>query len=435
MSDFVSDLLAFIDASPTAWHAVREAERRLSAAGFTRIDEGDPWKLERGGKHYVTRSDATVIAFIAGEGNVATEGFRILGAHTDSPNLRVKPAGTYSRAGCTQLGVEVYGGVLYHTWLDRDLIVAGRVAYKDGSSATPKIALVRSKTALARVASLAIHLQRAVNTEGLVLNAQQHLPPLIGLDRLGELDTRMLLERLASDSGEGFSAKDVLSFDLALADAAPSARFGFRDDFISAPRLDNLAMSHASLSAIVESAKTSHARTRVIALFDHEEVGSTSAHGADSPILRHVLERLVRAAGATEGDAYNRAAHRSLFVSADMAHGVHPNYADKHEPQHAPVLGGGPVIKSNSNQRYATDAVTGSHFVLACERAEVVPQWFLARTDLACGSTIGPITAGQLGMPCVDVGSPMLSMHSAREMMAARDVEPMIRVFRQVLDG
>jgi aspartyl aminopeptidase len=434
--DAADDLLAFVDASPTPYHACAEVIRRLEAHGFRRLDERDGWSLAAGDRVYVLRGDTSLLAFVLGAEPPAAAGFRLVGAHTDSPNLRLKPRPALTRHGVHQVGVEPYGGVLLYTWLDRDLSIAGRVLVRDGAAVTAH--LVRVDRPIARIPSLAIHLQRGVNTDGLVLNAQTHLPPLVGLESAGPLDLRELLAGALAARGIGARPEDVLGFDLALFDVVPSTRAGLRRELIHAPRLDNLASCHAATLALLADLSP-RAATRGIVLYDHEEVGSQSAQGADSGFLRGVLERLTstlgaRAHGPCDHDAIHRALARSFCISADMAHAVHPNYADKHEPQHMPLLGRGPVVKSNVGQRYATDGEGWAHFERLCRLADVTPQYFVTRSDLACGTTIGPITAAQLGVRTVDVGNPMLSMHSIREQCAAADVDAMIRVLRALFE-
>jgi aspartyl aminopeptidase len=433
--DLADDLLAFVDASPTPYHACAEVVRRLEAAGFRRLDERERWTLAPGDRVFVTRGDTSLLAFVLGAEPLGSAGFRLVGAHTDSPNLRVKPRPEFTRFGSHQLGVEPYGGVLLHTWLDRDLSLAGRVLLRDGSTVAPH--LVRLDRPIARIPSLAIHLHRGVNTDGLVLNAQSHLPPLVGLEAAGPLDVRALLADDLASRGLKASRDDVLGFDLALYDVVPSTRSGLRRELVHAPRLDNLGSCHAATVALLADLGP-RAATRGIVLYDHEEVGSQSAQGADSGFLRDVLGRLVLGAvdGARDGaaDALHRALARSFCISADMAHAVHPNHADKHEPQHMPLLGRGPVVKSNVGQRYATDGESWARFERLCRAADVTPQHFVTRSDLACGTTIGPITASQLGVRTVDVGNPMLSMHSIRELCAASDVDAMIRVLRALFE-
>jgi aspartyl aminopeptidase len=424
-TDHSADLLSFIDAAPTPYHAVVETRKRLENAGFRELDESTSWSIAAGDKVYVVRGETSLLAFIVGTQAPSEAGLRLVGAHTDSPNLRIKPKSGVQRAGVSQLAVEPYGGVLFHTWLDRDLSLAGRVFVRDGTRLASR--LVHFSEPLARIASLAIHLNRGVNTDGLVLNAQTHLPPLLALESGGNFELR---ERLGEALGAAPEA--IVSYDLSLYDVQPGARSGARGEFLNVGRLDNLASSHAGLVALLGS-KSSSPITRGIALYDHEECGSRSAQGADSVFLRTTIERLVHAFDGKH-DAFARAISKSFLVSADMAHAVHPNYADKHEPGHWPLLGAGPVIKTNMNQSYATDGESAARFDAYCRAAGVTPQHFVTRSDLGCGSTIGPITASQLGIRTVDVGSPMLSMHSIREMCAASDVTSMIAVLTAMFD-
>jgi aspartyl aminopeptidase len=418
-------LLSFVEASPTPFHAVAEARARLAAHGFTALDERDAWKLEAGARHVVVRHDSTLVAFALGSAPPAEAGFLLIGAHTDSPNLRLKPRGELNRNGFRQFAVEVYGGVLLHTWLDRDLSLAGRVFV--AGEEQPR--LLRMTRPLCRVPSLAIHFDREVNDRGLVLHKQNHLPPLVGL---GGGDEGWLNALLSAELGVPEDA--ILGADLMLHDAVPPCVSGVDGEFVHAPRLDNLASCHAAIEALAAAAPARPAPTLVIALYDHEEVGSQSAEGASSAFLWSLLERIVRTTGGSAEDVH-RALARSLCVSADMAHGVHPNYADLHEPQHAPRLGGGPVIKLNSNQRYATNGATALRFERAAREAGVPVQRFVMRNDLPCGSTIGPITAARLGVATVDVGNPMLSMHSIRELASSQDQAAMVAALSALLAG
>jgi aspartyl aminopeptidase len=418
MTDAARDLCAYINESPSPYHAVLETLRRLEAVGFTRLHETDDWQLKPGDARYVTRADSSVIAFRIGERPPIESGFRIVGAHTDSPNLRLKPQPAGGKEGYAQLGVEVYGGVLLYTWLDRDLGIAGRIVVEENDGSLSR-RVVRLHAPIARVASLAIHLDREVNDKGLQLNKQNHLSPMFAMGE-GAPAVEKLFAAL------GVEASRVRGFDLGLYDLTPGTVGGQDDAFVFSARLDNLASCHAATSAIVAAQRS--ASTQVIALFDHEEVGSGSAQGAAGPFLRDVLTRIVAADHAT----FLRAIAASFCVSADMAHAVHPNYADKHEGKHMPRIGKGPVVKTNVQQRYATDGETGARFRALCRQAEVPVQDFVTRTDLACGSTIGPITAAQLGIATVDVGNPMLSMHSIREMCGAADVSMMIAALRRL---
>ena len=429
MNASVRDLLEFLDRSPTPYHAIAECRRRLEACGFRRLEEHDGWSLAADDHAYVTRGAATLAAFVVGNRPSAEVGFRVIGAHTDSPNLRVKPQPDLRANGYRQLAVEPYGGVLLYTWLDRDLSLAGRVSYLEEGA--PRSTLVDFERPILRIPSLAIHLQREIREDGLTLNAQTQLNPVLGLDAPGGLP-EMLAERLSSDSGVRIERRDILAFDLMAYETTPAAVGGVDHELVCASRLDNLASCHAALSALIRSADLRAPQTRAIVLFDHEEVGSRSATGADGPFLGEVLERVVLAVGGGTEDVA-RGVSRSLLVSTDMAHAVHPNFADRHEPGHRPVIGGGPTIKRNVNQAYATDSTTAAHFAAICRRHEIAIQNFIARSDMACGSTIGPISAARVGIPTVDVGNPMLAMHSCRETAGAADVEPMIRALTAVL--
>jgi len=392
-ADPVADLCAFIDASPSPFHAAEEAARRLSAAGFRRVDDG----ATDAGPAFVVRDGALV----AWAGVEAGAPLRVVGAHTDSPNLRVKPRPDTGRAGARQLAVEPYGGVLLNSWLGRDLGLSGRVALRDGS-----LPLVRVDRPVLHLPQLAIHLDRDVVVDGLKVDPQAHTAPLWGLGSPDEGGFRRFL------AGElGCDAGDVVAWDVMAHDLAPSSVVGREGELVSAPRLDDLCCSWAALDALVAAGRG------VVVLFDHEEVGSETHRGAGSPLLGDLLERLV-----ADVEARHRMVASAVCASADMAHATHPNFAERHEPGHWIALGGGPVIKTNVNQRYATDARTAGVFAAACEAAGAPVQWYAHRADLPCGSTIGPITAARLGMPVVDVGAPMLAMHSARELMAAADV-------------
>lgn len=418
------DLLAFIEAAPTPYHAVTEVAARLLLAGFRRFSEREAWALSPGDRGFVVRGGGSIAAFRMGKKSPADAGFVIIGAHTDSPNLRLKPNAEMSAHGYEQLSVEVYGGVLLSTWMDRDLGLAGRVVLEDGSSH-----LVRLPGVFCRVPNLAIHLDREVNSGGLKLNAQTQLLPVAGFENpAGGVE---LKERLAAVVGEGIDPKLIRGSDLCLFDTQAPALGGARAELILSARLDNLTSCHAALSALLAAGDAD--ATRVVVLYDHEEVGSESAIGAGSRFLETLLLRLSACYPATS-DGFARAIAGSLLVSADMAHAVHPNYPDKHDKQHRPMLGKGPVLKVNVNQRYATDGPTAARFRAACARAGVEPQHFVSRNDMGCGSTIGPIAAAGLGLRTVDVGGPMLSMHSCREMAASADVPVMIRVLTALFD-
>jgi len=412
------DLLVFLADSPTPFHAVASASARLTAAGFRKLDEDADWSQLPGGSYFVTTSETNLVAFVLPEARRRTR-FRIVGAHTDSPNLRLKPNAEYTAEGYAQLGVEVYGGVLLNSWLDRDLGIAGRVLVRESTGLASRLVMIDRP--ILRVPQLAIHLDREVNDKGLVLNKQDHLAPVYGLAGVRAISA------LVAEAA-GVDAKDMLGTDLMLFDLTRPTLGGAAEEFIFSARLDNLAMCHAATTAIARVKHDQATGISVIALFDHEEVGSESAAGAGSAVLPRILERLV-----ADRETFLRACARSSCISADMAHAVHPNYASRHETRHKPQLNGGPVIKTNVQQRYATTAETAAMFTELCQAEDVPVQQYVVRTDLPCGSTIGPITSTLLGIPTVDVGNPMLGMHSAREMAGSRDPAMMTRVLARYL--
>jgi aspartyl aminopeptidase len=408
-------LIDFVHASPTPFHAVDTATRLLVAQGFVAVDEAAPFPSTPG-RYYVTRAGA-LVAWIEPAGMPSTAPFRVVGTHTDSPNLRVKPQPDLVKAGWQMVAVEPYGGLLLNSWLDRDLGLAGRVAVRDPSAPTGiATRLFHDHAPLLRVAQLAVHLDRGVNERGLVLNPQQHLVPLWGVGERPVSVAAYVAEQVGADPG------DVLAWDAMLHDTQPPQRIGRERELIASPRMDNLASSYAALRALVHvAASGEHTAYRpVVVLFDHEEVGSRSERGAASPLLPSVLERIVFAAGGGRDDVW-RALAGTIVASADMAHATHPNYAELHEPNHRIVMNGGPVLKVNTELRYATDAVGAAAMRLAADQAGVPLQVFVTRSDLPCGSTIGPITAGQVGVTTVDLGAPMLSMHSIRELAGVAD--------------
>lgn len=427
MSELVASLISYLDASPTPYHAAAESARILREAGFVALEEHERWTLEPGLRAFTTRGGTSLIAFICGEKAASEAGFLAIGAHTDSPNLRIKPNPDANRYGYRQVGVEAYGGVLLSTWLDRDLSLAGRVNVMEGRG-TARGVMVDLARPLLRIPNLAIHLNRNVNSDGLVLNAQSHLAPIFGLSsEEPESIIDLLVDELAA-RGAPTRPEDVVSWDLSLYDVQGATVSGASHEFIHSARLDNLASCFAATTALAKASQPT-AATRVIALYDHEEVGSRSAQGAYSPFLRQVLERVAHSGAERDWDAFARAIARSYLISADMAHAIHPNYADRHEPNHAPVLGGGPVLKTNVNQSYATDGESAARFAALCRDVDVPLQHFVVRSDMPCGSTIGPISAAQIGLRTVDIGNPMLSMHSIRELACTHDAAMLGRVF------
>ncbi len=418
-----ADLLAFLDASPSPWHAVAVATTRLAAAGFASLDEGERWSLQPGGRYYVVRGGSSLIAFSLGGASPDRSGWRLVGAHTDSPGLRIKPQPVLAGDSALRLAVEVYGGPILATFADRDLSLAGRVVV--GTAGGPETRLLAFGRPLVRLPNLAIHMNREVNEQGLKFNRQSELPLLLAVG--GIADGEGQFRRLLADT-LGVEPESLLAWDLAAHDTQPAAFWGADREFVASGRLDNLASCHAALSALLAT-ETSDA-TAVVALFDHEEVGSESAVGAGGSFVGDVLARLAAALGVdAEGERCARA--RSFFVSADMAHAWNPNYPAAYEPGHRVLVNGGPAIKINASQRYATGADTAARFARLCADAGVPCQRYVHRSDLGCGSTIGPQVAARLGVPTVDVGNPMWAMHSLRESAGVLDQAAMVKVLRE----
>jgi aspartyl aminopeptidase len=419
------DLVAFLEKSPSPFHCVQEAKARLVARGFIALEEAADWHCEPGTGYVATRGGSSLIAFRVGQKAAADAGFVIVGAHTDSPNLRLKPRLAKTKEGLLQFDVDVYGGVLLATWGDRDLGLAGRVVVREGQGFRSE--LLRIDRPLCRVTNLAIHLNREVNEKGLAFNKHQHLAPIVAhWDATGTPGDAI---RTWVSEWLQVSPAQIVGHDLSLFDIQKPTLGGQRDEFIFSARLDNQAMCHAAVSALLQT-EASQEKTAVIALFDHEEVGSSSTRGADGPFLDEVLSRL---SGGLEQRA--KAYARSYLISADMAHAVHPNYSEYHDANHMPRLNAGPVLKTNYNQRYASDGESSALFHYLCQKHDVPCQEFVNRPDLACGSTIGPISAAKLGIRTVDVGNPMLSMHSIREMAGSQDPALMATVQSAFLQG
>ena len=417
------DLIQFIDASPSPYHAAAEALRRLTGAGFTEVAQAEAWPSGPG--RYVVAEGGSLFAWIVPAGAAPGTAFRLLGAHTDSPALRVKPRPDTGRAGVRQLGVEVYGGPLLNSWLDRDLGLAGRVVVRAPGGL--QVRLVRIHRPLLRVPQLAIHLDPGVR-DGLKLDAQQHVVPIWAL---GDPDPGGFARFLAKELA--VSPEDVMSHDVVTYDLTGGTLAGADEEFVSSGRQDDLACSHASVTALCDVAEEPGAQhVSAIVLFDNEEVGSQSATGARGAWLGRQMERSVLARGGGRDD-FLRAVAESLHVSADMTHATHPNYADRHEPGHWVALGGGPVVKVSANVFYSTTAPTHAAFLLATEQAGVPVQYFVNRSGVRSGSTIGPIVAAGLAMPTVDVGSPMLAMHSARELTGTADSAMMVAAMKAFL--
>ncbi|MFJ9775559.1 M18 family aminopeptidase [Kitasatospora sp. NPDC101157] len=421
------DLITFLGTSPSPYHAVASAAQRLEKAGFRQVAETDAWDGTAGGR-YLIRGGA-LIAWYLPEGAGPETPFRIVGTHTDSPNLRVKPVPDTGSAGWRQVAVEIYGGVPLNTWLDRDLGLSGRLALKDGGAR-----LVQLDEPLLRVPQLAIHLDRQVN-DGMKLDRQRHLTPIWGL---GPVDEGSLIAYVAERAG--LAAEDVAGWDLMTHDVQPASYLGRDRELLAGPRLDNLLSVHAATAALAAVAVAAAGGDvvlpyiPVLAAFDHEETGSESDTGAQSPLLGNVLDRTVHARGGSPEDRA-RALAGTVCLSSDMGHAVHPNYSERHEPGHHPLPNDGPILKVNVNNRYATDGVGRAVFAAACEKAGVPWQTFVSNNAMPCGTTIGPITAARLGIKTVDCGIAALSMHSARELCGAEDPYLLASAIKAFLEG
>lgn len=411
--EHIHDLGAYVSASPSSFHAVHEAARRLDAAGFTALVETAEWP-SGAGSFYMIR-DGALVAWVTPETAGPTTGFNILGAHTDSPSFKLKPKPTTGSHGWLQAGVEVYGGPLLNSWLDRELRLAGRLVMMDGTEH------LTATAAMLRFPQLAIHLDRGVN-DGLTLDKQRHMNPVWGLG--APVDNDLLSVLAANVAGAVVDPAAIGGYDVVIADTQAPAVFGGNSEFFASGRLDNLSATHAGLAALIAHSAndTAHsgAPIAVLAAFDHEEIGSNSRSGACGPILEDVLARISDGLGAT-GSQRRQAVAASFCVSADAGHAVHPNYSERHDPVNHPILNGGPLLKINANQRYATDGAGAAFWARLCGAAEVPYQEFVSNNVMPCGSTIGPLTATRLGIRTVDVGVPLLSMHSARELCGVED--------------
>ena len=434
--EFINGLIDFIKNSPTPFHAVEIMAQILERHGFKQLDEADQWSINNGqqdGRYYVTRNDSSIIAFQLNQ-SLVENGIRMVGAHTDSPCLKVKPNPEIINNNYLQLGVEVYGGALLNSWFDRDLSLAGRVSFLNEDGAIDH-QLINLEKAIAVIPSLAIHLDRDANDKRAV-NKQQHLPPILmkmpesdtnaegrSNDSLRKADFKEILLKIVNADIETGKAVRVLDYELSFYDVQPPAVIGLHDDFIASARLDNLLSCYTGLMAMITDDSK---QNTLLVCNDHEEVGSMSAAGAQGPFLKSVLERL----GESDENT-SRTIANSVMISADNAHGVHPNYADKHDSNHGPIINDGPVIKVNANRRYASNSQTGALFKHLCELADVPVQSFVVRSDMACGSTIGPITASEIGVKTVDIGVPTFAMHSIRELAGRWDAYYLYRVLKQ----
>ncbi len=421
----VQELLDFIDASHSPWHVVKSIEECLRGHHFTKLEETDQWHLQQGGRYYVVRDDSSIIVFIVGQKPSAEAGFKIVGAHTDSPGLRIKPNAAYATDGMVRLGVEVYGGPILATFTDRDLSLAGRVCYRseNGGIVTK---LVNFEHPLLRLPNLAIHMNRKVNEEGLKLSKQSELPLLLSVLVEKQVPLDHFLSLLKSQIG--IKQEQLLSWELNVYDTQKGAFWGNDQEFYADSQLDNLASCHAGLKALLANSEATDS-TLMCAFFDHEEIGSESVKGADGSFLPDILERIALATETGKED-FQRAMAKSFMISADMAHAYQPNFSSAYEPEHRVMVNKGPVIKVNANHRYTSESVSQAMFVLWCEQAEVPYQKYSHHSDIPCGSTIGPMISARLGIRTVDVGCPMWAMHSIRESAGTLDHDYMIKVLK-----
>ncbi|XUO83671.1 M18 family aminopeptidase [Halomonas sp. KM007] len=417
-------LCDFLEQSPTPWHATHNMAQRLEQAGFTRLEETANWPLSPGKRYYVTRNDSSLIAFQLPAGKLSS--LRMLGAHTDSPGLRLKPNATQYSAGWMQLGVQVYGGVLLAPWFDRELGLAGRVHVRHADGRLESV-LLNVAQPVAMIPSLAIHMDRDVNG-GRSINPQTQMAPV--LLQSNDLKLNDLLAQWL-EAQHGLRAVDIVDFELGFYDVQPPALVGLRQELLASARLDNLLSCFVGLEALLACDGEQGA---LLVANDHEEVGSASACGAQGPFLGDVLKRLNVQVGGGSEESLIQLIQSSLMISCDNAHALHPNFRDKHDDRHGPAINGGPVIKVNASQRYATNSVTGALFRDVCREADVPVQSFVTRADMGCGSTIGPITATEVGVPTIDVGLPQWAMHSIRETSGTRDVEYLTRALVQFLN-
>ncbi|THB70030.1 MAG: M18 family aminopeptidase [Gammaproteobacteria bacterium] len=414
----IKKLLNFIDSSPSPWHACSKIAEGLEHAGYHQLFENETWNLEKDHGYYVIRDDSSIIAFKVGNKPLHQAGFRCIGAHVDSPTLRIKPNPVEEKSGINRLGVETYGGAILATFTDRDLSLAGRIVHKDNNNwlgCSSK--LINLEDPLLRIPNLAIHMNREVNEKGLKLDKQAELPLILGniSDSLpGEDKFKQMLSEKS-----GIDNDDIISWELSVYDTQKAALYGAESEFFASRQIDNLASCHAAVSALLASHQ-SVAATNVCAFFDHEEVGSNSIKGADGSFISDILHRIAITLGCND-EQYKIALAQSFMISADMSHAYHPNFPQFYDDNHKILVNHGPAIKINANQRYTSTAVTEAFFIRLCEAVDVPYQKYVHRTNLPCGSTIGPMVAAQLGIKSVDIGNPMWSMHSIRESAGVLD--------------
>ncbi len=413
-------LLNFIQSSPTPFHAVNTMAAQLQEAGFIELDEGSAWQLLAGHKYYISRNNSSIIAFQYGTKPLLEQGVRMVGAHTDSPNLKVKPRPDIHHSGYWQLGVETYGGVLLNPWFDRPLALAGRVSFETREGYLEHV-MLDTKEAVGSIPSLAIHLDREAN-KSRTINAQTDVPVVMAIDEAKALNFEQFLFTLIKEQSPASDVAKILDHEMSFYEAQKGSVFGVNKEFVSASRLDNLLSCFIGLESLINANSD---ESILLVCNDHEEVGSQSAAGADGAMLEQFLRRL-----AGNEESYGRMLNASMMISVDNAHAVHPNFSNKHDKNHGPTINSGPVIKINANQRYASNAITQSIFRQCCEHVNVPVQSFVVRSDMACGSTIGPMTAANLGVKTVDVGVPQFAMHSIRETAGCDDTAYMIEALK-----
>ncbi|MBU3107736.1 M18 family aminopeptidase [Clostridium gasigenes] len=420
------ELLDFIYESPSAYHGVVKVRQLLDANGFSEVNESDKWNLQKDGKYYTVKNDSAIIAFVVGNGDLVEDGFRLIGAHTDTPGFRIKPNPEMTTEGkYLKLNTEGYGGPILNTWYDRPLSIAGKVTIRGASVLKPEVKLVNINKPLMIIPNLAIHMNREVN-EGYAINKQKDTLPLLGLINEKFEKDGHLLKLIAEELN--VNSEEILGFDLALYEYEKGCLIGMNEELISSARLDDMWMVYAGTKALVDS--KSNKATKVMVCIDNEEIGNLTAQGASSNLLIHTLERITLALRKDKEDFY-RTLSNSVMISADLAHAVHPNLPEKHDLTNKPVLEGGPVLKIAAAGSYSTDSFNAAIFTEVCKKAGVPFQKFVNRSDVRGGTTIGPVTAANLTIPVIDMGAPVLGMHSIRELAAVKDNTYTIKAFTE----
>lgn len=419
MCSLSNELIDFLYNSPTAFHAVENIKKILKKEGFEELKESHRWQVNSGGKYFVDKNGSALVIFTVGEESVNFDGFKIVGAHTDSPGFRIKPNPEMISNSYIKLNTEVYGGPIINTWFDRPLAIAGRVCTKSDNPLKPNYHIVNINEPIAYIPNLAIHMNREIN-KGVELNKQVDTLPILGLITEEFEKDNYLLDIVSKQLS--IKTEDILDFDLFLYEFEKGTTFGVENEFISSSRIDDLSMAFVGVKAMINSLNSGFKGTNVLALFDNEEVGSTTKQGADSPMLSNILERIIYSMGGNRENFFMNLAN-SFMISADGAHGIHPNRSEKNDPTNIPYINKGPVIKISANQRYTSDAESIAIFKNICNKANVPYQTFVNRSDMMGGSTIGPISSSQLPIKSVDIGAAMLAMHSIREVMGTKDIE------------